>query len=214
MSEAQTSATNEAGQGKKVKPSTLKIVVNKTHVGPVAVNGSRASKRLTKSANKIRLDHDLRISRVQNPEAPEKPSTSYSVLLGDEGVSMDPATALLAMEIWDRKYPSPGSKNYVSKSNELSTARAEAYAELGIIPRSDRKKKPTLTEEQKVAYNAKLSKFAFDYWEVRLSYKAPGKKAVRSHTYRTLNEPNIDKIFENLSEGVNKLQETIKVTVE
>jgi hypothetical protein len=154
----------------------------------VIVNNS-----LKVSVTKSDLNSDGNKSKDNNPK-----SGNYSLSLVNGSVS--PEWAFCFMEAWGRVFDNaPGTKDYVAKANQLSAARAKAYASLGIQPAKG--VRPELTEEQRLAYSELVRPYSFDYYEVRLSFKQPGKKAVRSKTYRYLDAPDLliirDRLFKN-----------------
>lgn len=206
----------EANQGtsqRKESQVTLKYVVNRTHIGPVPE--IKKAKKLSKAAAKIKLDSDLRFDSSnptgdENDKAGKGGSLSYSVKI-KEGDSASAKVALIIVEAWARLYQGVGTSEYVEKYNALNRARTEAYAELGI-PYQPGQKAPLLTEEQRVFYNKRLLPFAFDYWEHRISYKVPRKKAVRTKTYRSLQQMSWERVRNNLKPMVTKVNELFKFT--
>lgn len=196
---------------------TLKTVQNKTHLGPVPDWRKNRSNRLSKAANKIRLNSDLKIvvsSDLSEDDhiQPKKVNPSFAREIHNSGqTGLDPVNAAYFMQAWDIVYPGAGDQEYVSKSTELIKAQREAYEELGINP--DSKKKPELTEEQRSIYNALVLPKAFDYYEIHLSYKMPQKKVVRSKTYRSLQSFDLKRVNERLAQAVKDLHSKIKITV-
>lgn len=199
-------------EGKAAIQPTLKLVVNRTHLGPVTGDDRGLKSKLSKAANKIRINSDLKVVSV-NPNgqtAVGSTSESTKIVFGDKPPSA--SQAVYIMEAWDRVYKSPGSPAYVRRANALSAARSEVYRELGINP-DPKGKMPTLTEEQRAIYNERLKPFAFDYWEARLSWKLPGKKAVRSLTYRSMEKMELTKVVDQLNPVIDKLVKTFTVQV-
>lgn len=197
--------------------STMKIVQNKTHLGPVAVSKRKDLSRLTKSANKIRISSNLKVEVassssedfVQERKKGQNPSTSVSIQSSSS--SIDAKEAILLMEAWERLLSGAGTEDYVQKSTTLFAMQRQAYESLGINP--DASKKPELTEEQRSRYNAMVLPYAFDYYEVHLSYKVPQKRAVRSKTYRYTAVPDLDQIKRNLIREAEYLNNHLKITV-
>lgn len=191
--------------------STLKIVSNKTHVGPA--NGSKNSNSmLSAAANKIRLNNDLKIS-VSDPGNEPKVSTSGSKSLdiaNSKGqISVPDAVAF--MEAWDKLYgDKPGTPDYIEKANKLNAVRSQVYASLGINPQKG--VRPELTEEQRVAYSEAVKAYGFDYYEVRLSFKQTGHRAVRSKTYRFLNAPDLAAIRSKLVKQRNVVKANFSIS--
>jgi hypothetical protein len=196
---------------------TLKVVQNKTHMGPVPDWRKNRSGRLSKAANKIRLNCDLKVvvsseSSEDDHIQPKKVNPSLSREFTRSGnPEVDPVSAAYFMQVWDSVYPGAGDQEYVNKSTELIKAQREAYEELGINP--DSKKKPELTEEQRSIYNALVLPKAFDYYEIHLSYKMPQKKVVRSRTYRSLQSFDLKRVQERLLQAAKDLKLKIKITV-
>jgi hypothetical protein len=191
--------------------ATIKLVSNKTHLGPVKGEKQKSS-RLSAAANKIRLNNDLKVT-LDSVDVSKKSSTkktSESMFVIDPSKEVRPSVALLLMEAWDSQYGAPGTPDYVRKANALSRAQQEAYAKLGINPNAE--VRPELTEEQRCSYNEMVSPFSFDYYEVRLSYKQPGQKSVRSTTYRCLEKPDLRRFKSLLQKQAQVLNTKLKVS--
>lgn len=215
----ETSSQTTTNNSSQPQVPTLKIVQNKTHIGPVAVNKRKDLNRLTKSSNKIRISSNLKVSVKSDPNSEitisEKkkvnPSTSKLIESSDNDHVIRPNAAILYMEAWDRLFTDAGTEDYVQKSTTLSKEQRRAYEELGINP--DSKNKPELTEEQRSRYNAMVKPYAFDYYEVHLSYKVPQKRAVRSKTYRYTSVPELDQIIYNLKREAKYLDDKLEIKV-
>lgn len=189
--------------------SSLKLIANKTHRGPISEKKQTADK-LSEAANKIRLNNNLKVEVGQVSDAKKvSVPTTESLLISNKDVAAN--HALLYLEAWDKMYGDPGTPDYVSKANALSKAQAEAYKALGIQTQAG--VRPELTEEQREAYNRMVWPYAFDYYEVRLSYKQPGQKSVRSTTYRMLQRPDLNRMRRNIQEKAKSLSTKIKVSV-
>lgn len=191
--------------------ASMKIVSNKTHLGPVK-GGVQKSDRLSAAANKIRLNNDLKVTldTVEGSKKTSTTKTSESQSVFDPSKDVSPKSALIIMEAWDSQYGDPGTPDYVRKANALSRAQLAAYASLGINPAAG--VRPELTEEQRSSYNDMVSPYSFDYYEVRLSYKQPGQKSVRSTTYRYLERPNLRQIRSLLLKQAKVLDAKLKVS--
>lgn len=194
--------------------ATLKLVSNKTHLGPVKGKVDK-SERLSAAANKIKLNNDLKVTFDSGDgEGKTKrlttTKTSESESLVDPSKDVSAKVALCIMEAWDQQYSGPGTPDYVDKANALTRAQLNAYASLGINPTAG--VRPELTEEQKCSYNDMVSPYSFDYYEVRLSYKQPGQKSVRSTTYRYLNRPNLKQIRSLLLKQAKVIDAKLKVS--
>jgi hypothetical protein len=191
--------------------ASMKIVSNKTHQGPVK-GGVQKSNRLSAAANKIRLNNDLKVTldSVEGSKKTSTTKTSESEPVFDPSKDVSASRALIIMEAWDKLYSDPGTPDYVKKANALSRAQLTAYATLGINPTAG--VRPELTEEQRSSYNDMVSPYAFDYYEVRLSYKQPGQKSVRSTTYRYLERPNLRQIRSLLLKQAKVINAKLKVS--
>lgn len=184
--------------------ASLKLISNRTHVGPATRKGEKSLNDFSAAAKKIKLNNDLKVTVANASTAnamSEKKSNNASsgqnsILINIKG-QMSPAIAFTFMEAWDEMTQGkPGTPEYVDKANQLNAARSKVYAQLGI--NTTVRVRPELTEEQRVAYSEAVKPYSFDYYEVRLSFKQPGKKAVRSKTYRYLNAPDLDSIRKRL----------------
>lgn len=191
--------------------STLKIVSSRTHVGP-AVKSRSSNTLLSAAANKIRLNNDLKV-KIGDPTAEAKVSTNGSKTLdivNSKGTISVP-DAMAFMEAWDELFgDKPGTPDYIEKANKLNAIRSQVYASLGINPQKGIR--PELTEEQRVAYTEAVKPYSFDYFEVRLSFKQTGHKAVRSKTYRYLNAPDLASLKSKLVQKVKLVRSTWKIT--
>jgi hypothetical protein len=198
------------------KSDTLKVVVNKTHLGPA--KGKKDGRAIiSASANKARLDNKLAVkfnkeekeSDSKESKTNSQPEVNRSLVIN---LTSDLAgeDAVYYMMAWDLLYKGPGEPAYITKANLLSKVRGETYQELGInLKPGD--KAPILTEEQKVTYNQKVYPFSFDYYELALSFKQSGKRSVRSKSYRVLNNPDLERISQRLEDKVKELRKTYSV---
>jgi len=169
---------------------SLKLISSKTHVGP-AVKGRNNNALLSAAANKIRLNNDLKVS-LADVKTESKASTpgNKSLQITNSKGNLSVPDALAIMEAWDKLFgDKPGTPDYIEKANRLNAVRSHVYSSLGINPQKGIR--PELTEEQRVAYSEAVKPYSFDYYEVRLSFKQTGHKAVRSKTYRFLNAPDL-----------------------
>lgn len=202
------------GSSSSVALASLKLVSNKTHLGPVKERVDK-SERLSAAANKIKLNNDLKVT-FDSGEGEGKTKrltttkTSESESIMDSSRDVPAKVALCVMEAWDQQYSGPGTPDYVKKANALSRAQLNAYASLGINPSAGIR--PELTEEQRSSYNDMVSPYSFDYYEVCLSYKQPGQKSVRSTTYRYLERPNLRQIRSLLLKQAKVIDAKLKVS--
>lgn len=190
--------------------STLKLVSNKTHVGP-SVRSKSSNTLLSAAANKIRLNNDLKVTvsePTQESKAPVQGSKSLDIANSKGQISVPDAVAF--MEAWDKLFgDKPGTPDYIEKANRLNAARSQVYASLGIHPQKG--VRPELTEEQRVAYSEAIKLYSFDYYEVRLSFKQTGHKAVRSKTYRYLQAPDLASIRSKLIKQRSVVKSTFSI---
>lgn len=205
---------------KKVLPS-LKLVKSKRYMGPVPSNRD-SRKTLSKASNKIRLNNDFKVSiSSSNPNGGQNKgtpgfkaeSTDYITesLLETKSEEEVYKTALAIMQAWSEVYNAPGDDEYVAAANIVSKTRAEIYDSMGIHPQKG--VKPTLTEEQRLVYDKEMRKVAFPYYEVRLSFKQPGYKAIRSKTFRFKNNPDLGPISAKLARKAAEILKTVNITV-
>ena len=193
--------------------ATLKLLQNKTHIGPVSVGGA-AKASLSKAAGKIRFDNNLKVTVKDTDEDatkvsdPSKEPQVKKINLGHSGAGL----ALLYMMAWDKLFGKVGSTAYQSKYQEFAQMQNQVYAKLGINlnPNSP---KPELTEQQRRMYNEQMRPYAFSYYEYRLSFKQPGVRAVRSLTYRSLKPMDLDLQVAKLSNMVKELSAKLDVKV-
>lgn len=191
-----TTVTTSTG----LEQSTLKLVSNKTHIGPANKKRNKASSLVSAAANKIRINNDLKVTASDPAEESSNRkanSGSRALEIKTKHGSLEPHQAFTLMAAWGELFDDkPGTPDYIAKANRLNAVRSQVYRDLGFNPES--KNRPELTEEQRAAYNEAVSPYSFDYYEVRLSFKQPGKKAVRSKTYRYLNAPDLEGIRSKL----------------
>jgi hypothetical protein len=195
--------------------SIMKLVSNKTHVGP-AVKSANSNSLLSAAANKIRLNNDLKVS-VSDPSREKTPvstSGSKSIVIGNSNGQCNAQTAVAVFEAWDKFYgDKPGTPDYIEKANRLNAVRSQVYASFGISFDPTKKgSRPELTEEQRIAYSEAVKPYSFDYYEVRLSYKQTGHKAVRSKTYRFLNAPDLASIKSKLTKQAKVVLSNFSIT--
>lgn len=190
--------------------TTLKIVSSKVHLGPKN-QGLKAKTNLSSATGKVLFNNNLKVvvGNGQNQPVSNSGQSSNSMVInlnvGTEG--RDAAYYLLA---WDYLFKI-GTDAYLEKFEALQQARTKAYQELGISnPGSDR---PELTAQQREVYNAKVRPYAFTYFEYKLSFKQPGKKAVRSKTYRSLKPMDMISIQKQLLSKAKALSKDIRFGV-
>lgn len=183
--------------------TTLKLLSNRTHVGPATRRSEKSTSEFSAAAKKIKLNNDLKVTvanaSTANAMSEKKvnPSSGQRSLLIENKGQMNPANAFTLMEAWDEiTQGKPGTPDYIEKANKLNAVRSQVYAQLGFSTTDGMR--PELTEEQRAAYSEAVRPYSFDYYEVRLSFKQPGKKAVRSKTYRYLEAPDLDSIKKRL----------------
>jgi hypothetical protein len=200
-------------EGQQIAIPTLKLLQNKTHIGPVS-EGVVAKASLTKAAGKIMFDNNLKITvantgdEVGKVSDPTKKPVVKKIKLP---AGNEPQTATLMMLAWDKLYGTVGTASYQNKYQEFAQMQKTTYEKLGLNlgPNST---KPELTEQQRRMYNEMMRPYAFSYYEYRLSYKQPGVKAVRSLTYRSLKPGNMDSMLTKLAEQAKNL--AAKLTIE
>jgi hypothetical protein len=192
--------------------STLKLISSKTHVGPT-VKSKSSNTLLSAAANKIRLNNDLKVVVGDPGSEPKDKSTSgsKSLVIANNSGQISVPDAMAFMEAWDELFgDKPGTPDYIEKANKLNAVRSQVYASLGINPQKGIR--PELTEEQRVAYSEAVKAYSFDYYEVRLSFKQTGRKAVRSKTYRYLNAPDLASLKSKLIKQIKVVKSNWKIT--
>jgi hypothetical protein len=204
---------------KKGKPS-LKVVKSKRYMGPVPANRD-SRKTLSKASNRIRINNDFKVSLSSSSDEDKKKgkpgfkaeSKDYITksLLETKSEEEIYKTALAIMQAWSEVYTAPGDDDYVRAANIVSKTRAEIYDSMGIHPQKGIK--PTLTEEQRLVYDKEMRKVAFPYYEVRLSFKQPGYKAIRSKTFKFRNDPDLEPIITKLARRAMEILKTVDITV-
>lgn len=199
--------------GQQSAEPTLKLLQNKTHIGPISLGGS-AKASLTKAAGKILFDSNLKVTiKGTEEDAGKQSDPSKKPLVRKINLNQGGAKyATFYMLAWDKLFGQPGSQGYQEKYQEFARMQTQVYDKLGI-KLSPNSPKPELTEQQRRMYNVGMRKYAFSYYEYRLSFKQPGMKAVRSLTYRTLKPLDIDGTIEKLSNGVKKLNAQLDIKV-
>jgi len=216
-----TQPTSSKTDGDKPKEMTLKLNANYTSMGPRSLK-RLANTDVTKAAGKVLNQTNLKI-KVKNPEDQTQKTP----------VSHEPMTKLIAKETdlskeeifgseaakymlaWGKKYKSAiGTENYIEKYSAFLNARKEFYTEIGMNIPDSAKKAPELTEDQKNLYRQRLTSFGFSYWEIQLSYKVPGKKAVRTLMFRTLKKPNLDQVYTDLKRYYDVIDNKIDIQID
>lgn len=205
--------TNVAASNGQGTNPTLKLLQNKTHLGPVSKKGY-AKIDLSKAAGKILFNNNLKVTALGEEEDlskstdPSKKPISVAIPLKDNGADQ----ATLLMIAWDKLYGKVGTPAYQKAYQQFANEQLKVYAEIGIhiTPNSP---KPTLTEQQRRMYNEKMRASSFSYYEYRLSYKQPGVKAVRSLTYRTLKPKDVSSMIEELFKKATELSQSFEIKI-
>jgi hypothetical protein len=198
-------ATAAGTPATKNEMPTLKLVSDKVHLGP-RPSGLKAKTNLSTATGKVLFNNDLKVVIKGTDQMSSKPIQPGSSTLIKLSVGAEATQAALYMLAWDHVL-SIGTKAYKEKFEALQRARASAYADLGFSNSAD--KRPELTAQQREIYNAKVTPFAFDYFEYKLSFKQPGKKAVRSKTYRSLKPMEPDGLIKQLTLKAKSLGDEI-----
>lgn len=220
MEESMTQEEVLAVKATGASAPTLKLLRNKTHIGPETV-ALAAKATLTKAAGKVMFNENLKVVITDTGEDAVRSDPNMAPTVMDifsvypsDNYSRD---AMYYMLAWDRVCKGAGSPGYI-KSYELFHAKqSEAYtrlgvpATLGVDPKTKKKIKPELTEQQRAIYNEIMRSVAFSYYEYRLSFKRDGVKAVRSLTYRTIKPLNEDSLVEKLNEQVKILKAKLDI---
>lgn len=199
------------GRQRKSQGPTLKLLQNKTHIGPVS-EGKAVKANLSKAAGKIMFDSNLKVTIKTTGEDvlqkdPLKVPQVKEIKLSSSNFATE---GFLYMMAWDKIYQGIGTKAYQEKYQAFVVRQAQVYEEIGIHlnPNSP---KPQLTEQQRRMYNDKMRSFAFSYYEYRLSFKQPHKKAVKSLTFRTLKPQDFDRMISNLTEHTRRIHEKVEI---
>lgn len=191
---------------------TLKLLQNKTHIGPVSIGGATLAS-LTKAAGKIAFDSNLKITIKESGDEVGKvtdPTKKPVVVKIDLTKGREQSEAILYILAWDRLFHEVGSPGYQKKYQEFAQAQASVYAEIGLnVGPTDAK--PELTEQQRRMYNDRMRKYAFSYYEYRLSFKQPGVKAVRSLTYRTVKPLDLSSVVTRLDTTAKGLDNKLTI---
>lgn len=197
----------------KEPATTLKLVSSRNHLGPKK-EGLKAKTDLSSATGKLLFNNNLKV--VIKDKGKDKPDNDSNSGSSDKSytfglkVGQEAQQAGYLMLAWDYIFKI-GTDAYLEKFEALQRARASAYQELGISnPGSDR---PELTSQQREVYNAKVRPYAFTYFEYKLSFKQPGKKAVRSKTYRSLKPMDADSIRKQLLSKASALMKDIRFDV-
>jgi hypothetical protein len=200
--------------------SYMKLVQNKTHMGPVSEEkaAKAKAKALSAAAYKIKIDADLvpviDTDSITNVIKKNQSNAKTYLLSNAEDNSTDGTivSAFYIMQAWDDVFGDSGTPDYVEKFNAAIIARREAYSKLGINPSSDRK--PILSKEERTVYNSIVGPTKFDYYEYHLAFKLAGnKRFVRSKTYRSLRPLDVNSLIAKLSKRAEQLQQQIAVKV-
>lgn len=203
--------TSTSNKEQQTAEPTLKLLQNKTHVGPVSVGGA-AKASLSKAAGKIMFDSNLKVTIKETGEDADKVSDpGRKPLVKKIDLKQNGAKdATYFMLAWDKLFGAVGTPGYQKKYQEFAQKQIQVYAKLGynLGPNSPR---PELTEQQRRMYNAEMRSFAFSYYEYRLSFKQPGVKAVRSLTYRTLKPQEMDNMIIKLKDQVEILSAKLDI---
>lgn len=204
----------------KQKVMTLKLNANYTSMGPRSMK-KLANTEVTKAAGKVLNQTNLKI-KVKNPEdetqkTPVSHEPMTKLILEETDLSKEEtfgSEAAKYMLAWGKKYKSAiGTDNYIAKYSAFLNARKEFYTEIGMNVPDSAKKAPELTEDQKNLYRQRLTSFGFSYWEIQLSYKVPGKKAVRTLMFRTLKKPNLDQVYDDLKRYFDVIDNRITIKI-
>lgn len=187
----------EAVKGK----TYTKLVMNKTHIGPVSekVAKARSAKALSAAANKIRMAANFKVEFSKEPHEAEQNNPNYSSwLITDQADKLAGSkTGLLLMQAWDKLYKEEGTSGYLKKYNEFIAARGRAYAKLGINPVSG--DRPNLTSDQRRVYDECVRPYAFDYYEYHIAFKMDEtQRFVRSKTYRSIEPLDLNVLHQKL----------------
>lgn len=187
---------------------TLKLISTKTHVGPRKDRRDKSVNDWSAAAKKIKLNNDLKVeatktskSSINEEGKTSSQSGTRSILITTKN-GVTPAQAFVFMEAWDKTFEGkPGTPEYIARAVKLDAARSQVYASMGINPQKG--VRPELSEEQRLAYSEAIRPYSFDYFEVRLSFKQPGRKAVRSKSFRYLSAPDLDSLKARLLRECN-----------
>lgn len=209
-----TTPVAEVSKPKKPEVPTLKLLYNRTHIGPTT--GLKVAKtELSKATGKVLFNNQLKVKAVKEKtdsnENRPMPNDKVEIPLGTDHA----VKATKYFLAWDKKYKGAiGSSSYQKKYTDFLSYQRSVYEILGISVSTDTKGKtvkPELTEQQRGLYNEQMRKFAFSYYETRISYKVPGVKAVRTLTYRTLKQPDLSKIYSELKALISEMDSKIQI---
>lgn len=200
--------TSSEAQATKTETTTLKLISNKCHLGP-RQEGLKAKTNLSTATGKVLFNNDMKIVVTGAKDKGTKPTSTVESTTVEMSVGGEVKQAAFYMLAWDQLY-SVGTDAYKEKFTALNKARTDAYAALGISSSLD-SKRPELTAQQRAIYNEKVLPFSFTYFEYRLSFKQPGKKAVRSKTFRSLSRMDADSMLEHIRAKAVALTKTLEV---
>lgn len=198
-----------------VKGKTFtKLVMNKTHIGPVSerVAKARSAKALSAAANKIRMAANFKVEFSKEPQGVNQNSANYSSWLFFEQADqlVGAKTGLLLMQAWDKVYTEDGTSGYLTKYNEFIAARGRAYAKLGINPSSG--DRPNLTSDQRRVYDECVRPYAFDYYEYHIAFKLNDtERFVRSKTYRSLEPLDLNTLSQKLMTKYREINSLVNI---
>lgn len=210
-----TSTSSYDGISESTQTATIKLIRNKTHIGPIS-HGKGIKADLSKATQKIMFNNNLKVT-VKTEDDSEKVNVTSSnkpVVLEIEPLPgltiVDSASYIYSA--WDQICKGVGTNSYISRYQQFHQKQLKVYSELGINlnPNSP---KPELTEQQRQIYDQRMSKFAFSYYEYRLSFKQPNCKAVRSLTFRTLKPKDLELLENQLIGRAKVIKEKITFTV-
>lgn len=204
----QGSAMTANAAATKSEITSLKLISNKCHLGP-RHEGLKAKTNLSSATGKLLFNNDMKIvvtgSGDKDASASSKSNESTTINLPVGGEIKQSAFYMLA---WDSLY-SIGTDAYKEKFEALQRARTAAYEDLGINPQDSNR--PELTAQQRALYNEKVRPYSFTYFEYRLSFKQPGKKAVRSKTYRSLQRMGSETMLKHIHAKAVALFSTLEI---
>jgi hypothetical protein len=201
----------------------VKISGKRIHKGPLTeekVNWIE-SRKVSNSARKLALTENLKVSitdRVKDKDEDEAylkaSSFSYVILTKDannQSFLVNIPTAWYIIQAWADVYGDRETDDAAQKYTDFIKARNEAYQTLGINPAS--KAKPVLTKDQRQVYDSIVRPFAYDYWEVHVTFVNENGRTVLGQTYTMIRRPKVQLMLDKLSSKVNQLATKWKVRV-
>lgn len=197
-----------------------KISLNHARKGPVSTAKASLtrSKKVSTAAQKVAITGDYKASfileKVENIR-PVEPFNMSWMMTGsnkEENLNTQYFTALCLMQAWSDKYDSSeGTPDYMEKLIAYKEAQTRAYNALGL--NASNKDKPNLSKEEKAVYDSIVGPYAFDYYEIHISFKAPGNtRMVQSRHYRTLRRPNIQGIVDTIWAEAKHVSQKMSMT--